>query len=183
MLVLAIADPSNSTTPAYLDSVRTVARGLLAEKQPVVNTASGDSISLSEQFAFGHLDGVKFADFIEQYNIFKGELPRLVVVDAPKEVFFEDKEVDEADEMATFLREVASGKVPAQRENTGGMMGAAWRFYYKVRSLGWRAGILLVPMLLLVVVACLAKPEDEDPFNAKYRPTKEQIDRLRPKGD
>jgi hypothetical protein len=182
MLVIAIADPSNATTPAYLDSVRNVARGLLAEKQQVA-TASGDTVSLSEQFVFGYLDGVKFADFIEQYNIFKGELPRLVVVDAPKEMFFEDREVDEVDEMATFLREVASGKVPAQKENTGGMMGAAWRFYYKVRSLGWRAGILVVPMLLLVVVACIAKPEDEDPFNAKYKPTKEQVDRLRPKND
>jgi hypothetical protein len=34
-----------------------------------------------------------------------------------------------------------------------------------------------------VVVACIAKPEDEDPFNAKYKPTKEQVDRLRPKND
>ena len=61
------------------------------------------------------------------------------------------------------------------------MKGAAMRFYYKVRALGWRAGLVLVPLVALLAAACLAKPEDEDPYNAKYRPTQAQVDRL--KGD
>lgn len=174
LLVIAVADPLNASTPAYLDSVRAVARSLLAE------TAA---VGVRERFVFGHLDGAKWAEFVEQYNIFKGELPRLVVVDAPKELFYEDQEVDELDEMATFLRQVAAGQVPAQKENTGGWQGAAWRFYYKVRALGWRAGLVAVPLVALVVAACVAKPEDEDPYNAKYRPSQAQVDRLRPKED
>ena len=39
---------------------------------------------LEEMYVYGHLDGIKWKDFIHQFNVY-GDLPRLVVLDMPGE--------------------------------------------------------------------------------------------------
>jgi hypothetical protein len=150
LLVIAIADPANETTPAYLEGFQKVARSILAEKNTVVSKeveGSKSTVSIADQYVFGSLDGVHWAEFIEQFNIFGNELPRLVVLDMPKEIFFEDPSVDESDEMDTFLHEVFEGKIQAQKE---GMRGTVNRFFSKIKSMGWRFYLMAIPFLLAI---------------------------------
>ena len=93
---------------------------------------------------------------INAVNIY-GDLPRFVVLDSPKEIFYSDPSVDEVDEMTTFLSEVFEGKVPAQRE---GMKGSVNRFIAKVKSMGWRFYVMLLPFVGLVISACLISPSE-----------------------
>jgi hypothetical protein len=157
LLVIAIIDPSNETTAGFIDGVQYVARSIISEKSikatggdVVENDANPNRPDISDQYVFGSLDGVHWAEFIEQFNIFNNELPRLVVLDMPKEVFFEDPSVDELDEIDTFLHEVYDGKIPAQKE---GMKGSMNRFFSKITSMGWRFYLLAVPFIIALIGA------------------------------
>lgn len=89
LLVIAIVDPSNETTTGYLERFQNIARSVLAEKDTLrelkLDDGKTSTISISDHYVFGSLDGVHWSEFIEQFNIFGNELPRLVVVDMPKE--------------------------------------------------------------------------------------------------
>jgi len=165
LLVIAIVDFENATTQSYVDTLRSVARGISASDATAAGQGSvgvpghwKDAKRIADRFVFGRLDGVKWADFVEQFNVY-GDLPRLVVLDHPGEVFYEDPSVDEGDEIETFLQEVYQGLVPAQRE---GMKGTINRFIGKVQSMGWRFYLMPVPFLMLLVSACCLKPNDLD---------------------
>jgi len=80
-------------------------------------------------------------------------------MDMPKEVFYEDRSVDEPDELETFLRQVHAGKVPAQRE---GYQGSVKRFVAKVNDMGWRFYAMALPLVLSLLAFCLTKPADDD---------------------
>ena len=60
--------------------------------------------------------------------------------------FFEDVEVDELDEMETFLSDVVLGKVPAQREGLWGLPQRLWRRFMEwyPTSAVLAAGLVLV---------------------------------------
>jgi protein disulfide-isomerase-like protein len=162
LLVIAIVDFENSTTPAYIETLRSTARAIFASDVTAAAGKAGgswkDAKRLADRFVFGHLDGVKWSEFIEQFNVY-GDLPRLVVLDHPTEVFYEDPTVDEGDEMETFLAEVFAGVVPAQRE---GMKGTLNRFVGKVQAMGWRFYLMLIPFVIMLASACFVKPNDHD---------------------
>ena len=68
LLVLAIVDPENSTTAAYLEGVAGVARSVAASTEGA-ETSTGDWKDMkrpADHFVFGYLDGVKWSEFIEQ---------------------------------------------------------------------------------------------------------------------
>ena len=107
-------------------------------------------------FHFCYLDGVRWEKFVNQFNVKVEQLPRLFVLDgevgaydvlhvfsaaecstfdncpgvtpaAQNKKFFEDVEVDELDELETFLVDVVGGEVPAQREGIWGLPQRLWR--------------------------------------------------------
>ena len=97
LLVVGVIDPDDDTrTPTFVNGLREIGR------------SNRDLIS--KHYVLGYLDGVKWAGFVRQFNI-NGNLPRLFVLDMPKESFYEDPEVDEIDEIETFLVDIAAGKV------------------------------------------------------------------------
>jgi len=75
------------------------------------------------KFRFGILDGIKWERFISQFFINPDMLPHVFVLDGFNGRFYEDRKVDEEDEVETFLAAVADGKVYAQREGVLGMPG------------------------------------------------------------
>eukprot|EP00617_Octactis_speculum_P017045 CAMPEP_0185756766 /NCGR_PEP_ID=MMETSP1174-20130828/15176_1 /TAXON_ID=35687 /ORGANISM="Dictyocha speculum, Strain CCMP1381" /LENGTH=422 /DNA_ID=CAMNT_0028435875 /DNA_START=12 /DNA_END=1280 /DNA_ORIENTATION=+ len=149
LLVVGIVDPEATETPAFLRGLQTIARGIHATTE-VEETYDG----IKDRYLFGHLDGVQWKDFVRQFNIYGG-LPRVVVLDMPAEKFYEDSEVNEADEIDTFLKEVFVGKIPAQREGFKGSFGRLWR---RMEAMGWYSLLLVVPLVLLVL-ACLISNE------------------------
>jgi hypothetical protein len=145
LLAMAIVDPQNETTPTYLANFKNVARDLTLEVS---------ESKIAEKFVFGHLDGIEWAEFIQQFNVYGG-LPRVVVVDAPAEKFYEDSSVDELDEIDTFLREVTDGKVPAQKE---GLKSSFSRFFEKAKAMGFKFYLMLLPCLIFPILACSVSP-------------------------
>ena len=75
----------------------------------------------------------------------------------PNEVFYEDPEVNEGDEIESFLREVSEGKVKAQRE---GMGSTVTRFWRKMQHMGPGAWLMALPVVLLLGAWFMA-PADE----------------------
>lgn len=157
LLVVAVVNPANASTPAYLAGLRRVARVITAED---ATSATG---SIGDRFIYGHLDGIKWADFVKQFNIFNSaSLPRLVVLDAPSEIFYEDSSVDEVDEIETFLHEVWEGKVPAQRE---GIKGSLTRLTQKVKSMGFTFWLGFAALVLCIFGACFIGPSDKSKYD------------------
>jgi len=160
LLVIGIVDPEAPGSEDYKWGLKAVAqavsqgeefvpRGGAAKAkvaEPVEGGEGEDGVEpyqtdpfeepLEEMYVYGHLDGIKWKDFIHQFNVY-GDLPRLVVLDMPGEKFWEDPTVDEADEIDTFLRDVHGGRVKAQKE---GIQGTWNRL---VKKVGCLAGCLL----------------------------------------
>ena len=65
-------------------------------------------------------------------QVFPDSLPHLVAFDIPSELFYEDREVDEVDEVETFLRDVHAGKVPEQHSDRG-INGTLSRFLGRIK--------------------------------------------------
>mmetsp|Transcript_97977 Transcript_97977/g.280285 ORF Transcript_97977/g.280285 Transcript_97977/m.280285 type:complete len:408 (-) Transcript_97977:187-1410(-) len=181
LLVIGIVDPEAPGSEDYKWGLKAVAqavsqgeefvpRGGAAKAkvaEPVEGGEGEDGVEpyqtdpfeepLEEMYVYGHLDGIKWKDFIHQFNVY-GDLPRLVVLDMPGEKFWEDPTVDEADEIDTFLRDVHGGRVKAQKE---GIQGTWNRLVKKVKSMGPMSGLLVVPVILLLM-AFFMSPADED---------------------
>ena len=80
---------------------------------------------------------IPFAAFIYIFSpfsiqVFPDSLPHLVAFDMPSELFYEDREVDEVDEVETFLRDVHAGKVPEQHSDRG-INGTLSRFLGRIK--------------------------------------------------
>jgi hypothetical protein len=56
-----------------------------------------------EQLLFGWIDSVKHASFTQQFGFTPGtDVPRLLVIDAPRKAYWYDETVNEEDEMDTW---------------------------------------------------------------------------------
>jgi hypothetical protein len=117
-------------------------------------TSFHNQFAVSFSFPFFYL----FFSFLFFFFVCLKDLPRLVVMDMPKEVFYEDVAVDEQDEMETFLRQVHANKIPAQRE---GYQGTVKRFMAKINDMGWRFYAMMLPLVLSLIAFCISKPADE----------------------
>jgi hypothetical protein len=84
LIVIACVNPRmKNLKDQYLAAVRAVARA----------SNSDAKHALHGSFVFGHMDGVKFAQFLSQYNVKPDRLPRLIVLDSANRMFYEDHEV------------------------------------------------------------------------------------------
>ena len=165
LLVIAVVDPAKQITKIYLETLQKVARkinsqgsseatgNLLSEYDPTMSTSiTKNRKSFADTFIYGSLDGIHFGEFVRQFNVIPSAMPRLVVFDMPNEIFYEDIEVDEEDEIETFLREIHAGRVPVQHSNRG-LSGTLSRFWGKLKSMQLSGVITLfggVPILLIL---------------------------------
>jgi hypothetical protein len=114
-----------------------------------------------QKFRFGILDGVKWERFISQFFIKPDMLPHTFVLDGYNERFYQDRKVDEEDEVETFLAAVAAGKIYAQREGVLGMPGrlmiAVWEldFEFLKGQPYLMLGLVLVIGVVLSAVVCI----------------------------
>eukprot|EP00742_Colponemidia_sp_Colp-10_P006995 GILJ01007508.1.p1 GENE.GILJ01007508.1~~GILJ01007508.1.p1 ORF type:complete len:436 (-),score=77.76 GILJ01007508.1:1622-2929(-) len=74
-------------------------------------------------FRFGWLDGVQWSEFIANYGLYADELPRLLIIDAPKDAYWEDAKVHSVSDMDAFLKSVEEGNVSPAYEGVWGMFG------------------------------------------------------------
>ena len=142
LLVVGCIDPAKSErTPSFVLALRNVAR------------------SRGREYNFGYLDGVKWATFISQFNIETSSLPRIFVLNAEKQSFYEDSTVDEEDEIDTFLTEIAEGRAEVQYDTE-------WQRWYRMfmRHLPWSALALLAVIIFisLLVKLCLSADDWEE---------------------
>lgn len=148
LLAIGVVNPgSKRPTEHFLGALRRLAR----PDSPL-------SDDVRSKFYFCYLDGVRWADFVTQFNIKQDQLPRVFVLNGETKTFFEDVEVDEIDEMETFLTEVVGGKVPAQREGIWGMPARWWRRF--VDALPYSA-LLAVALLAVLLYGCCMAGDDE----------------------
>jgi hypothetical protein len=89
------------------------------------------SRSAQNLYRFGILDGVRWERFVKQFFITSEMLPHVFVLDGYADQFYNDRDMNYGD-IETFLEDVASGKVYAQKE---GMMGLPGRTLYFLRTL------------------------------------------------
>jgi thiol-disulfide isomerase/thioredoxin len=118
--------------------------------------------AVAARLGFSYIDGTLWGKFVSQFNVRHDKLPHLFVLDGPASVFYEDPEVDEQDEVETFLADVVAGRVPAQREGMGGLPGRISSMLSRHYPLSL---LFAVPPLLLIVAlvqCCLAQEEEED---------------------
>ena len=119
--------------------------------------------AVAARLGFSYIDGTLWGKFVSQFNVRHDRLPHLFVLDGPASVFYEGgAEVDEQDEVETFLADVVAGRVPAQREGMGGLPGRISSMLSRHYPLSL---LFAVPPLLLIVAlvqCCLAQEEEED---------------------
>lgn len=145
MLVIGCVDFANEQrSDAFVEALGNLARRSSTTLSPEVRA----------KYNFGYLDGQKWASFISQFNVEVDTLPRVVVLDAPNGIFFEDESVDEEDEIDTFLNEIAEGMVTGQYEGTRGMPRRMYRKF--MRHLPWSVlGLLGANLALVGLVWCV----------------------------
>lgn len=98
LLVVGVIDPKQTDgTVTFLDGMKEVVR-------------AGHNSQIGSRYTFSYIDGVRWAGFVRQFGI-DGDLPKMFVLDMPISQFYEDPEVDEPDEIETFLLDILEGKV------------------------------------------------------------------------
>ena len=81
-------------------------------------------------------------------------LPLWVSPPFQNKLYYRDEEVDEVDEIETFLHEVVEGKVPAHRQGGEGLM--AWMEWFIQRLATPQVMILVVILVTVCGIACTA---------------------------
>lgn len=156
LLVIAAIDPDDKTkTPAVMETMKKLAH---RRTSPLSSEARA-------RFNFGIMDGVKWSKFVEQFNVHT--VPYYFVLDAPNSKFYEDPKVDEADELETYLTDVAAGKVQAQREGMWGLPGRALKLanqYAPWSYLFVAANALVLGYVLYCICTGCCCGDDDDEF-------------------
>ena len=84
------------------------------------------SAKAQEVYRFGILDGVRWERFVKQFFITPDMLPHVFVLDGHADQFYNERDMQ--GQIETFLEDVISGKVYAQREGVMGIPGRALLF-------------------------------------------------------
>lgn len=155
MLVIGIVDPANKGQEYLVDGLRQLAR-----------PDSEVSRAHPTAFRYGILDGPKWADYVAKFNISPGDLPRVLVLDAPSGVYFDDASVNEVDEITTWLQEVARGEVPKNREGMLHYPTLLWNAfvvpYWPLSGVAIAAGGLSLLALLFFLVSSMCDSDIAD---------------------
>ena len=119
-----------------------------------------------DSFRFGYLDAVKWKDFVAQFNV-DSATPKMFVLDAPNQRFFEDDEVNQVGEIDGFLRDIVDGKVQAQHEGIKGLPARSWKTFRAWLPYSLVAAVAAFAFIVWVInVLCCsegaAKQEHED---------------------
>lgn len=156
MVAIGVVDPgATERTAAFLDALKRLGSA----------TSSPLHESTRSRFYFASLDGVQWAEFAQRYNISPEQLPRMLVLDAPRKVFFEDASVDEIEEIETFLDDIAKGRHPAQGEGLMKYPRALLNFvtlHPQGIVVAVAAGGLLCVFLVVVFYWCCCAASDDE---------------------
>ena len=119
--------------------------------------------------AFGVLDGVKWAKFVETFDVMGGPWPRVVVMDMPEELFwgYGAANVTSAADVVTLLGDVASGALPARREKGDEGFFARLAQWYADLSMPGKVGIAALASALIFIVIFLLVGDGGDEPKAK----------------
>ena len=103
------------------------------------------------------LGGVRWAKFVETFNVMGGPWPRVVVMDMPEELFwgYGEPNVTSAADVVAMLGDVASGALPAQRESDGAGFFARLSQWYAELSMPGKIGIAALASALVFIVMFL----------------------------
>lgn len=145
LIVAAVVDPDNERA----------ARG----GEALVRAASsGFHPDVRDAFAFGVLDGRRWDEYIETFDLKISDLPRVLVLDRPNERFYDAFRLPEqgdgavaAAALRNYLRTVARGEAEARFLNWRGFGDRARRFWARRR--GWVLGGVFVAVSLFLVIS------------------------------
>lgn len=153
-LVMAIVDSENPSEEAtkFVQEVRTIARG----------KSSKLSKDIQERFMFSHVDGSKWVEFLEDHNIFRVDLPRVLVIDVSTRVFYEDPDLE--GDVEEFLMKIIDEEVSPQSTTILLSIKRVWRMF--VRYLPYSAFLLLLVLMVVsmfLYLLCISEFElDEE---------------------
>jgi len=133
MLVMGAVDPRNPIqAKSLLQSLHAMARsedkGLLEEAKNL--------------FIFSHIDGTKWADFLEDFGIEVHDLPRILVLDFANDIYIENKTLES--DLVNFMNSIARGDVETQ--STG------WILTFKRLWRAFKNGLPMSAVMLVLVV-------------------------------
>ena len=132
---------------ADLDDPQSVSARLLS----AVRTVARDKTGMGSQFMFGHLDATRWSKWVAQF-LSGDQVPGVFVLDISNKHFYADPEVNEADELDSFLQRVLDGDVHAQRQG-----GSLYGFGNPFALIG-----VLVVLVVLVLMCFMRSPSDMD---------------------
>jgi hypothetical protein len=127
-------------------------------------------------YRFGILDGVRWERFVKQFFITPDMLPHVFVLDGHADQFYNERDMQ--GQIETFLEDVISGKVYAQREGVMGIPGRALLFLqtFDVSIVKEQPAVLallggIITILVSVTVYCVMecgtkKKEEKITLNA-----------------
>jgi protein disulfide-isomerase-like protein len=119
--------------------------------------------SITNNFVFGHLDGVKFSGYISKFNI-DGNLPRFFIANIPDDHYYEDPEVNEISEIIRFMTDVSSGVLKPKSDGFFSWPKRAWRRF----TSWWPMSLfMIVPVIMLIFAFFFLKDERDDSKRTK----------------
>ena len=142
-----------------------------AQKQAMIDAAHALEPAELERFYFGSIDGLRWHKFVRNtYGLEKSDMPATLVLDSPSKMFFKSggegggegegggvaKTVETTAEITAFLRDVLSGAQPALPEKGGKDSSDKVGLARILSDMGWKAGFLLIPIFLFLVLIYLA---------------------------
>ena len=121
------------------------------------------SPALLEKYYLGWMDGIKWAKFLEQFDIKKEDLPQVVVLDVPKRKYWhspkhgpghKDKFMDE------FLTAIEQGDIEAKE--SGGVRGAKFLSRIANGFFNWMPWSLFLILGIAAVVVVAVVPDGKE---------------------
>lgn len=131
-------------------------------KSELANFAVKGASSLTSKYYFGWMDGVKWAKFLQQFDIKQEELPQIFVLDVPKRKYWRDPQYKDKP-LKDFLTAIADGDI--ESKESGGVRGAQFLNRIAGGFVNWMPWslFLLLGMIAAVVVAVVPDGKDLRP--------------------
>jgi len=122
----------------------------------LMNYAKGGDAK--EEYRFATMDGIKWSNFLKQFDITSMALPQLLVLDAPKRTYYRN---DTIVDIEKFVQGIMDGTIEKQEQsatvNGGGALETFHKFFVKYMPYS-----IMVVVLIVSIMIYFALSDNED---------------------
>jgi hypothetical protein len=105
-----------------------------------------------EEYRFATMDGIKWSNFLKQFDITSLALPQLLVLDAPKRVYYRNETIVGIDNLVKGIKDGTIGKQEQSTQTNDGAMENFHKFFVKYMPYSLLTVVLLIGVMIYFVL-------------------------------